>query len=155
MKTYKVVKANVLDNYLMLITFSNNEVRVFDIKQYFEKGPVFVLLKDYNNFKDFTIDELGCIECASGASLQYDNIYSESKPYQNQHFRSSIEQTHKIQQFKYLLRVVANSDKRRNPIYSTGHVILPVLFGFMIRIQSFNELNDRIKSNDFKRLVSM
>ncbi|MCA1072495.1 transposase [Clostridium bowmanii] len=46
------------------------------------------------------------------------------------------------------------SDKRRNPIYDTGQVILPVLFGFMIRIQSFNELNNRIKSNDFKRLVS-
>ncbi|MCB2306067.1 hypothetical protein LGL08_05230 [Clostridium estertheticum] len=46
------------------------------------------------------------------------------------------------------------SDKRRNPIYSTGQVILPVLFGFIIRIQSFNELNNRIKSNDFRRLVS-
>ncbi|MCB2348966.1 hypothetical protein LGL08_05250 [Clostridium estertheticum] len=45
-------------------------------------------------------------------------------------------------------------DKRRNPIYSTGNVILPVLFGFIIRIQSFNELNNRIKSNDFKKLVS-
>ncbi|MFT5874319.1 MAG: hypothetical protein ACI8WT_003280, partial [Clostridium sp.] len=45
-------------------------------------------------------------------------------------------------------------DKRRNPFYSTGQVVLPVLFGFMIRIQSFNELNNRIKSNDFRRLVS-
>ncbi|MBW9173598.1 hypothetical protein K2F43_20645 [Clostridium estertheticum] len=33
------------------------------------------------------------------------------------------------------------NDKRRNPMYSTGEVILPVLFGFIIRIQSFNELN--------------
>ncbi|MBU3190291.1 hypothetical protein K9O30_01825 [Clostridium bowmanii] len=30
---------------------------------------------------------------------------------------------------------------------------MPVLFGFMIRIQSFNELNNRFNSNDFKRLV--
>ena len=45
-------------------------------------------------------------------------------------------------------------DKRRNPIYGTGQVILPVIFGFIIIIQSFNELNNRIKSNDFRRLVS-
>jgi len=33
------------------------------------------------------------------------------------------------------------SDGRVNPTYSTGQVILPVLFGFLLRIKSFNELN--------------
>ena len=33
------------------------------------------------------------------------------------------------------------SDGRVNPTYSTGQVILPVLFGFFLRIKSFNELN--------------
>ena len=32
------------------------------------------------------------------------------------------------------------SDARVNPTYSTGQVILPVLFGFLLRIKSFNEL---------------
>lgn len=30
---------------------------------------------------------------------------------------------------------------RVNPTYSTGQVILPVLFGFLLWIKSFNELN--------------
>jgi len=32
------------------------------------------------------------------------------------------------------------SDGRINPTYSTGQVILPVLFGFLLRVKSFNEL---------------
>src|SRR5665648_225007 len=45
------------------------------------------------------------------------------------------------------------SDGRVNPTYSTGQVILPVLFGFLLRIKSFNELNFRIKNNEFNKLV--
>ena len=30
------------------------------------------------------------------------------------------------------------SDGRVNPTYTTGQVILPVLFGFLLRINSFN-----------------
>jgi hypothetical protein len=44
------------------------------------------------------------------------------------------------------------SDARVNPTYSTGQVILPVLFGFLLRIKSFNELNLMIKSNEFSKL---
>lgn len=32
------------------------------------------------------------------------------------------------------------SDGRVNPTYSTGQVVLSVLFGFLLRIKSFNEL---------------
>lgn len=45
------------------------------------------------------------------------------------------------------------SDGRVSPTYSTGQVILPVLFGFLLRIQSFNELNLMIKNNEFSKLV--
>ena len=45
------------------------------------------------------------------------------------------------------------SDGRINPTYSTGQVILPVLFGFLLRIKSFNELNLMIKNNEFSKLV--
>ena len=44
------------------------------------------------------------------------------------------------------------SDGRVNPIFSTGQVILPVLFGFLLRIKSFNELNLMIKNNEFSKL---
>ena len=45
------------------------------------------------------------------------------------------------------------SDGRVNPTYSTGQVILPVLFGFLLRIKSFNELNFMMKNNEFGKLV--
>ena len=44
------------------------------------------------------------------------------------------------------------SDGRVNPTYSTGQVILPVLFGFLLRIKSFNELNLMIKNHEFRQL---
>ena len=45
------------------------------------------------------------------------------------------------------------SDERVNPTYSTGQVILPVLFGFLLRVKSFNELNLMIKNHEFSQLV--
>ena len=39
------------------------------------------------------------------------------------------------------------NDARVNPTYSTGEVILPVLFGFLLRIKCFNELNLILKNN--------
>ena len=44
------------------------------------------------------------------------------------------------------------SDGRVNPTFSTGQVILPVLFGFLLRIKSFNELNFMIKNHEFSQL---
>ena len=44
------------------------------------------------------------------------------------------------------------SDGRVNPTYSTGQVIMPVLFGFLLRIKSFDELNLMIKNNEFNKL---
>jgi len=44
------------------------------------------------------------------------------------------------------------SDGRVNPTYSTGQVILPVLFGFSFRIKSFNELSLMIKNHEFSQL---
>ena len=49
----------------------------------------------------------------------------------------------------------ALTDRRKNPLYTTGEVILPVLFGFLLRIQSFNELKYKVKSNDFINIISV
>ncbi len=43
-------------------------------------------------------------------------------------------------------------DGRVNPSFKTGKVILPVLFGFLLRIQSLNELNCMLKEKEFKNL---
>ncbi|TGE31248.1 hypothetical protein [Desulfosporosinus sp. Sb-LF] len=44
------------------------------------------------------------------------------------------------------------TDGRVNPTYSTGQVILPVLFGFLLRVKSFNELSLMIKNHEFSQL---
>jgi len=41
-------------------------------------------------------------------------------------------------------------DKRVNPTYSTAQNILPVLFGFLFRVKSFNELNFMIKNHEIQ-----
>lgn len=45
-------------------------------------------------------------------------------------------------------------DDRKNPLYTTGEAILPVFLGFLLRIQSFNELKYKIRSNDFINIIS-
>ena len=45
------------------------------------------------------------------------------------------------------------TDGRINPSYKTGHVILPVLLGFIVRIKSFNELSCMLKENEFKKIL--
>ena len=46
------------------------------------------------------------------------------------------------------------TDARVQPTYTTGQVIVPVLFGFLLRIKSFNELNLMIKNQEFKKLFT-
>ena len=43
-------------------------------------------------------------------------------------------------------------DGRVNPTYQTAQVISLVMFGFLLRIRSFNELNNMIKANEDKKL---
>lgn len=44
-------------------------------------------------------------------------------------------------------------DGRKNPTYKTAHVVLPVLIGFVIRIRSFNTLNNMMRENEFVNLL--
>ncbi len=43
-------------------------------------------------------------------------------------------------------------DGRVNPKYKTSSVILPVLLGFLLRIQSLNELKFLLKENEFRNV---
>ncbi len=43
-------------------------------------------------------------------------------------------------------------DGRVNPTYKTKHVLLPLLFGLLLRIDSLNKLKYLLKDNEFKKL---
>ena len=45
-------------------------------------------------------------------------------------------------------------DNRKNPKYQTSEVALPVLLGFLNRIESFNELKFRLERKDYSQIVS-
>ncbi len=45
------------------------------------------------------------------------------------------------------------TDGRINPTYKTHQIILLVLLGFILRIRSFNELNNMIEANEFKNIL--
>ena len=44
-------------------------------------------------------------------------------------------------------------DKRNNPTYTTAQVVLPVLLAFILRLRSFNELNNMLKENEFRNIL--
>lgn len=46
------------------------------------------------------------------------------------------------------------TDNRRNPTYKTSQIIFLVLTGFLLRIQSFNQLNFMIKTGDLDSMYS-
>ena len=72
----KEVKA--LENYMLLLTFENNEKKLFDIKPYLAKGK-FSELKDKTLFKTVKIS-FDTIEWANHLDLDPEILYSDSKP---------------------------------------------------------------------------
>ena len=45
------------------------------------------------------------------------------------------------------------TDARNNPTYTTAQVVLPVLLAFILRLRSFNELNNMLKENEFRNIL--
>ena len=71
----KAVKPN--SDYTLTLTFTNNEVKVFNMKPYLNKG-IFKELNDkslFNSVKPF----LGSIQWKNGQDLCPDTLYMESK----------------------------------------------------------------------------
>ena len=66
------------DDYCLLLTFENDEKRVFDLKPYFDK-PVFARLKNSARFKTARVVS-GSVEWQGEVDLSYDTLYLESKP---------------------------------------------------------------------------
>jgi hypothetical protein len=71
----KYVESNL--NYTLILTFTNEEIKLFDMKPYLDKG-IFRELKDislFNSVKPF----LGSIQWQNGQDLCPDTLYLESK----------------------------------------------------------------------------
>ncbi len=65
------------DNYTLILTFTNDEVRIFDMKPYLGIG-IFKELKDkskYNSVRSF----LGSVQWQTGQDLCPDTLYMESE----------------------------------------------------------------------------
>ncbi len=76
MQSPNIKIAEVLDNYKILVTFTNGETKLFDMKAYL-KYPVFSPLNEDSEFKKFSIVD-GTIEWECGAELSTDTFYINS-----------------------------------------------------------------------------
>jgi hypothetical protein len=64
-------------NYTLILTFTNNEVKIFDMKPYLDKG-IFKELKDISLFNSVK-PSLGSIQWKNGQDLCPDTLYLDSK----------------------------------------------------------------------------
>ncbi len=65
-------------DYTLLLTFTNREERVFDMKPYLDKG-IFRELRDYGYFNAVRVF-LGSIAWPHGQDLCPDTLYEDSQP---------------------------------------------------------------------------
>lgn len=57
----RIVSVKPGDDYTLVLTFDNGEVRLFDMKTTIEEGTVFAFLADPMNFQRAYVDETGCV----------------------------------------------------------------------------------------------
>ncbi|MBM3405249.1 MAG: DUF2442 domain-containing protein [Bacteroidetes bacterium] len=72
----RVAKVSPLENYQLLLTFTNGEERVFDMNPYLEKG-MFRELKNQSIFRSVKVF-LGSIQWINGLDLCPDTLYLNS-----------------------------------------------------------------------------
>ena len=73
----RVKAVSARSDYTLEIEFTNEEIRIFDVKPYLEFG-IFRELKDYNKFR-FVKPFLGSIQWDDGQDFCVDTLYMESK----------------------------------------------------------------------------
>ena len=72
----KVMQVEILKNYKLLITFTNNEKKIFDIEKYLHK-KFWSSLRDENVFKTVKVSG-GSIEWSNGVDFCPDEVYENS-----------------------------------------------------------------------------
>lgn len=79
---YLAVKSvKPLPNYKLLLTFENDETRLFDMNPYLDKG-IFKELRDSSLFNTVKVN-FDSVEWANEADLDPEFLYEESVKYEN------------------------------------------------------------------------
>lgn len=79
----KIVDCKIVSELCMLITFSNNEKRIFDAK-YLIKYPIYKELENYNLFKNVQIDN-GILTWKNGdIDIGVEEVYNNSYIYEQE-----------------------------------------------------------------------
>lgn len=71
-----VARVEALPEYRLRLWFDNNEVRIFDMRPYLERG-VFTRLKPRHIFEQPSV-VAGSVEWSCDVDLSYDTLYLES-----------------------------------------------------------------------------
>ena len=71
-----VKEVKPIDNYKLILTFENNEVKIFDMIPYLDKG-IFQELKDENLFKAVKVS-FDSIEWPNEADIDPETLYAVS-----------------------------------------------------------------------------
>lgn len=74
-----VKEVRTLDEYKLLLTFENGEVRLFDMNPYLDKG-IFKELKDVSLFKSARVS-FDTVEWKNEADMDPETLYECSIPY--------------------------------------------------------------------------
>ena len=72
-----IIDVKPLENYELLLTFENNEKKIFDMKPYLDKG-IFSELKDEKKFRSVRVS-FDSIEWCNQADLDPEFLYDKSK----------------------------------------------------------------------------
>ncbi|HPF16424.1 MAG TPA: DUF2442 domain-containing protein [Thermotogota bacterium] len=72
-----IIDVKPLENYQLLLTFENNEKKIFDMKPYLDKG-IFSELKDEKKFRSVRVS-FDSIEWCNQADLDPEFLYDKSK----------------------------------------------------------------------------
>ena len=72
-----IIDVKPLENYKLLLTFENNEKKIFDMKPYLDKG-IFSELKDEKKFRSVRVS-FDSIEWCNQADLDPEFLYDKSK----------------------------------------------------------------------------
>jgi len=76
--TPQVIDVEAKENYQLILTFDNKEVRIFDMKPYINRSNFFKQLEDEDYFKTVRVS-LGSIQWKNGQDLSPYTLYSKSK----------------------------------------------------------------------------
>lgn len=81
MTNYKIKNVQAVDNYHLILTFQNGEIKTFDMKPYLNKG-IFKELQDVQMFKTVRVN-FDTIQWNNDADFDPEALYEMSLPIKN------------------------------------------------------------------------